>query len=117
MAPMIAVQDGRAVLAVGASGGRTIINNVAAVTVGCLLRNVDPVEAVAAPRLQCESIEPAVVERATGAERIAALRARGHTVREAGRDGGSVHLLARDEALWRGVAEPRLAGAATVVAD
>jgi gamma-glutamyltranspeptidase/glutathione hydrolase len=116
MVPVVAVKDGRAVFAVGASGGRTIINNSAFVAIGCLIQGLDPEAAVAAPRLQCETIEPAVVERSAGPGVIDALRRRGHTITEASRDGGSAHLIARegDADRWCGVAEPRLAAAAAI---
>jgi gamma-glutamyltranspeptidase/glutathione hydrolase len=116
MAPIVAVKEGRAVLAAGASGGRTIVNNAAALAIGGLIQQLDPAASVAAPRLQCETIEPAVVERSAGAGRIASLRARGHRITEATRDAGSAHLLAREGDLWAGAAEPRLADAAAIVA-
>jgi gamma-glutamyltranspeptidase/glutathione hydrolase len=116
MSPVIAVRDGKAVLAVGCSGGRTIVNNSATVLIGRLLFDLAPEAAAAAPRGQCETQEPAVVERTAGAEPIAALRARGHDIKETNRDAGSVHLIARDGDSWQGVAEPRLAKATTSVA-
>ena len=109
MAPVIALQDGRPVLAVGASGGRTIVNNSAAVTIGRLILGLDAHAALAAPRLQCETIEPAVIEAAAGAECLAALRARGHALKETNRDAGNAHLIVRDGDAWIGVAEPRAA--------
>jgi gamma-glutamyltranspeptidase/glutathione hydrolase len=118
MAPLIAldVPDARAVLAVGASGGRTIINNVAAVVIGRLLLGLDPAAAVAAPRLQCETIEPAILERTSGADVIATLRRHGHTINETPGDAGVTHLIARVTDLWDGVAEPRNPRAAAIVA-
>jgi gamma-glutamyltranspeptidase/glutathione hydrolase len=116
MSPVIAVRDGRCLLAVGCSGGRTIVNNSAAVLIGVIILGLDPEAAVAAPRVQCETIEPAVVERAAGAATIEALRKRGHSVREAARDAGNAQLIARDRDAWLGVAEPRLATAAVAPA-
>jgi gamma-glutamyltranspeptidase len=106
------------VLAGGASGGRTIVNNAAFQAIGRLIARLDPVTVVAAPRIQCETIEPAVVERTAGAAVVAELRRRGHTINEAARDGGSIHLIARDDNddLWHGAAEPRMPGAAAIVA-
>ncbi len=112
MAPVIAIADGKAVLAVGASGGRTIVNNSAAVVINQLILGLAPGDALAAPRLQCETIEPAVIESAAGEECIAALRARGHRLTEVARDAGNTHLIARDKGLWTGVPEPRMALAA-----
>jgi gamma-glutamyltranspeptidase/glutathione hydrolase len=114
MAPVIAIVEGRATLAVGASGGRTIVNNVAAALSGRLILGLDPVRALAAPRLQCETIEPANVEAAAGAGCLDALRARGHLLKEIQRDPGNAHLIARDGDHWIGVPEPRLSSAAVV---
>ena len=114
MSPMIAVKDGRAVFAAGASGGRTVVNNTAFMAIGRLILKLDPEAAVAEPRLQCETMEPAIVERKAGPELIAELRRRGHRITETARDAGSAHLIARVGDLWQGAAEPRMAGAAAV---
>jgi gamma-glutamyltranspeptidase/glutathione hydrolase len=114
MSPAVAVAGGRAVLAVGASGGRTIVNNSAALLINRLILALEPGDAVAAPRLQCETLEPAVIESAAGAACIAALRARGHALTEVPRDAGNAFVIARDGEAWVGVPEPRLAGSAAV---
>jgi gamma-glutamyltranspeptidase / glutathione hydrolase len=112
MAPVVATARGRAALAVGASGGRTIVNNVAALLINRLVLGLDPVDAVAVPRLQCETAEPATIESAAGAGCLAALRARGHALAEVPRDAGVAYLIARDGGAWVGVPEPRLPGSA-----
>jgi gamma-glutamyltranspeptidase/glutathione hydrolase len=112
MSPVVAIAGGRAVLAVGASGGRTIVNNSAAVLINRMVLGLDPGDAVAAPRLQCETAEPAVIETAAGPECLAALRARGHTLTETRRDAGNAYLVTRDAGAWIGVPEPRLANSA-----
>jgi gamma-glutamyltranspeptidase/glutathione hydrolase len=112
MAPVVATIGGRPALAVGASGGRTIVNNVAAVLIHRLIHGLDPGAAVAAPRFQCETVEPATIESAAGAACLAALRARGHALNEAPRDAGLVHLIAREREAWVGVPEPRAADTA-----
>lgn len=114
MSPVIAVKDGRPVLVTGASGGRTIVNNSAYLTIGRLIYGLSAGEAVAAPRLQCETMEPAVIESAAGADCIRALRARGHQIKETRRDGGSASLIVPTGEAWTGAAEPRLAKAAIV---
>jgi gamma-glutamyltranspeptidase/glutathione hydrolase len=116
MAPLIVVDNGRAVFAAGASGGRSIINNVAFLTVAHLIHELDLEAALAAPRLQCETLEPALIERTADGGVIAELRRRGHQISETGRDPGSAHLIVWAGAAWQGAAEPRLPGAATVVA-
>lgn len=116
MCPIVAVRDCRAVLAAGGSGGRTIVNNAAALLIGRLIFDLNPAAVVAAPRLQCETREPAVLERSAGLERIDGLRRRGHEVRDAARDAGNTHLISRDPQGWTAVAEPRLPSATVVVA-
>jgi gamma-glutamyltranspeptidase/glutathione hydrolase len=111
MSPTLALRDGRPVLAVGASGGRTIVNNVATVLIRRLVHGLDPLQALASPRIQCETIEPAVLEAAAGSDCFAALREQGHDVKEANRDAGTAHLIARDRDAWVGVPEPRAAEA------
>ncbi|MGH7134202.1 MAG: gamma-glutamyltransferase, partial [Pirellulales bacterium] len=117
MSPVIAVKDGHAELAVGASGGRTIVNNSAHVMIGRLVYGLSAVDAIAAPRLQCETQEPAIIESTAGAECIAALRGRGHDIKETQRDGGTPSLIVRDGEAWTGAAEPRHATAAVVAGD
>jgi gamma-glutamyltranspeptidase/glutathione hydrolase len=107
MSPLIAVKDGRPVLATGASGGRTIVNNSANVIIGRLIHGLSGVDAIAAPRMQCESNEPAIIESAAGADCIITLRARGHDIKETPRDGGTASLIVRDGEAWTGVADPR----------
>jgi gamma-glutamyltranspeptidase / glutathione hydrolase len=107
MSPIVAVKGGRAVLAAGASGGRTIVNNSAALTIGCLISGQDAIQALASPRLQCETMEPASIEISAGAECLAALRARGHVLQETKLDPGAAHLIARDGDEWLAAAEPR----------
>jgi gamma-glutamyltranspeptidase/glutathione hydrolase len=114
MAPVVVTSGGRAVLAVGASGGRTIVNNSAAVVINRLILGLDLTAAVAAPRLQCESAEPAVVEAAAGAGCLAALRARGHALTETPCDAGYSHAVEHDGRSWVGVPDPRLPGASAV---
>ncbi|MBI3862972.1 MAG: gamma-glutamyltransferase [Planctomycetia bacterium] len=112
MSPIIALRQGRPVLAVGAAGGRTIVNNSASLAIGRLIHGLGAVETMAAPRLQCESLEPAVIEKAAGPECVTALRARGHALKEAAKDAGTAQLIARDGNSWIGVAESRAPTAA-----
>jgi gamma-glutamyltranspeptidase/glutathione hydrolase len=114
MSPVVATAAGRAVLAVGASGGRTIVNNSAALLINRLILGLEPGDAVAAPRLQSETLEPAVIESAVGVNCLATLRAHGHALTEVPRDAGNAFLIARDGRSWVGVPEPRMAGSSAV---
>ncbi len=115
MCPLVAVRDGKPVLAVGAAGGRTIVNNAGALAVQRLVYGKSASEAVAAPRLQCESAEPVTAESTVGDTVADVLRARGHHVNLVSRDAGTAHMLVREMDLWRGAAEPRSERAATAV--
>jgi gamma-glutamyltranspeptidase len=85
-------------------------------TCATLFQGLELEAALAAPRLQCETLEPAVVERSAGAAVIAELRRRGHRISETNRDAGSAHLIARAGDGWHGAAEQRMGASATVVA-
>jgi gamma-glutamyltranspeptidase len=84
-------------------------------TIGRLIQGLDLETALGMPRLQCETLEPAVIERSAGAKVVAELRRRGHRITETTRDPGGAHLIARVGGLWHGAAEPRMAGSAAVV--
>ncbi len=116
MAPTLVLHDGRAVLAAGASGGRTIVNNVAALLARVLLLDQSPADALAAPRLQCETLEPAVIESKAGEAVLSALRDRGHDIRTVNRDAGKAHLIGRVNDAWVGLAEPRADRAGVAIA-
>ncbi len=123
MCPLLALQEGRPVLAVGAAGGRTIVNNSAALVIHRLVLGLSGTESVATPRVQCESIEPATVEGSVGEECLKSLRTRGHQIKVTAKDAGTAHLIAREGDHWLGVAESRApragvaAGRAMVTSD
>lgn len=108
MCPVIALKHGLPVLATGASGGRTIVNNCASLLIGRLVYGLDVATAAASPRVQCETLEPASIEAAAGADCLAALRQRGHLLKETNGDSGTIHVIARSESAWLGVPEPRM---------
>ncbi len=82
MSPTIVLEQGRAVLVAGASGGPRIISGTVQVILNCLLRGMTPSRAVAAPRQHHQWL-PDVLEfedRWTDAAAIEAAAACGHTV-------------------------------------
>ncbi len=107
MCPVIALRDGKPVLAVGAAGARTIVNNVAYLTAAVLVEGRDPIEAASAPRLQVESLEPAILEKSVGDDVVKALQNRGHLVKTATKDAGAAQMISRIGDRWRAIAEPR----------
>lgn len=117
MCPTVALRQGQAILAAGAAGGRTIVNNTAALIFTTLRQGQEPQQALALPRLQCETLEPASLERSAGPEVRAALRQRGHEVKSLAQDAGKAHLIERESKQWQAAAEPRAQGAWAAVLD
>jgi gamma-glutamyltranspeptidase len=113
---MILRRRGNAFDAAGAAGGRTIVTNSAAPAIARIVCGKTAAEAIAAPRLQCETIEPATIERSAGAETIEALRRLGHLVKDSAKDAGTAHLIALDGDAWSAAAEPRSADSGAIVA-
>lgn len=107
MCPMIVLRNGRPVLSIGATGGRTIVNNVATVAIHRVIHGLGPVESVAAARLQCESREPATLERSAGESVFETLQRRGHELKPTNKDAGTVHMIARDSDAWLAIPEVR----------
>jgi gamma-glutamyltranspeptidase / glutathione hydrolase len=119
MTPTIVARDGKPVLITGSPGGRTIINTVLCVVLGVCEFEMDVREAVDAPRLhhawfpdrvQVE-VRGSESERAGQGRVIEGLRLLGHEVRVVERQGDAHTILIRD-GVFRGYADPRIAGKA-----
>jgi gamma-glutamyltranspeptidase/glutathione hydrolase len=89
MTPTMVVKDGKLVLVTGSPGGRTIINTVLSVVLGVTEFGLTGRQAVDTPRLHHQWLpdRATVEEGGAGEEVLAALRAKGHDVRAAGRQG------------------------------
>lgn len=116
MCPVLGLRDGKPVIAAGAAGGRTIVNNSGALLVNRLIHGLSANEAVALPRVQCESLEPVTLEDSVPESVVQQLRTRGHRVKTVARDAGTAHLLVRENGNWHGAAESRSPKAAVAVA-
>ena len=114
MCPVLGLLDGKPVIAAGAAGGRTIVNNSGALLVNRLISGLNALDSVTTPRVQCESLEPVVLEESIGNGVVDSLRTRGHLVKSVPRDAGTAHLLVREQGQWEGAAEPRSPKAAVV---
>ena len=108
MCPVLGLREGKPVIAAGAAGGRTIVNNSAALLINRLINGLNAVDSVTTPRVQCESLEPALLEETIGDGVVNSLRDRGHLVKTVPRDAGTAHLLVRDQGEWHGAAESRV---------
>ena len=115
MCPVLGLRDGKPVIAAGAAGGRTIVNNSGTLLINRLISGLSAVDSVTAPRVQCESLEPVVLEETIGDGVVNSLRDRGHLVKTVPRDAGTAHLLVREQGQWQGAAEPRASKATVAV--
>jgi len=112
MSPTIAIRDGAAVLAVGASGGPLIITSTLQTLLNALVFGLDTEQAVAAPRIH-HQWTPAVLAVEAGIDKQLqrALRQRGHTVKEV-RTMAAVQLVQRTAQGFFGASDPRKGGQA-----
>ena len=117
ISPTIVEKDGRVLMALGSPGGATIITTVAQVLVGYVDRDLDLLDAIAAPRLSsrngAEQAEPALLDSPTGA----GLTALGHQLTSIPELGAATAIVLRRDGSFRAAAEPvrRGGGAAQVV--
>lgn len=116
MCPLLTLRNGKPVFSVGAQGGRTIVNNAAAVAVGHVVFGRDASVALADPRVQCETMEPFQVEKSLGDELIQQVRNLGHLPAPLNKDPGSAQVIAAEPRTgqWTAHAEPRLDRATAV---
>lgn len=80
MCPLVAVRDGAARLAVGASGGRKIMNAVTQIALNVLDHGMGIQDALSAPRIDC-STEVDIVDERVDETVTDALAAMGHPIR------------------------------------
>ncbi|MCY2936071.1 MAG: gamma-glutamyltransferase [Planctomycetota bacterium] len=112
MCPILTMRSGKPIFSVGAQGGRTIVNNVAAIAVGHLVFGRDAGLSLADPRIQCETMEPFQIEKSAGELIIEQIRAKGHLPTPLNKDPGSAQVIAMSkDDLWTAHAEPRLPNA------
>lgn len=118
MCPILTLKDGKPVFSAGAQGGRTIVNNVAAIAIGHLVFGRDASVSLADPRIQVETMEPFQVEKSLGDGLISEIRNRGHLPAPLNRDPGSAEVISRNnDGLWTAHAEPRLLRAMAVAVN
>ena len=99
MVPTMLLKDGRPMLVVGAPGGSVIITAVLTTILNIVDFGMTATEAVSFPRIHCEA-GPVFAEARVQGDVVAALRARGHEVRQ------SAHsfdpTMSRAHAIWLG---------------
>ena len=79
MCPIVLERDGQALAALGASGGRRIINTVAQLAINLVDFDLDIQGAINAPRMDCSTLNPIVSIRIDPAV-CAELRRKGHNI-------------------------------------
>jgi gamma-glutamyltranspeptidase/glutathione hydrolase len=117
MAPTIVLDDGEPVLALGSPGGSTIITTVLQTLVNRVDRDLDLVEAIAAPRATQRNTPTADAEPAFIEQYGEALRALGHEFTENPEIGAATGIEFLPGGLLLAAAEPdrRGGGSAGVV--
>lgn len=109
MSPIIILRDGRPFAAVGTPGGRTIVNNQLYFTLNLLDFGLSISDALALPRLHCESAEPAQIEESADQVLIGAVRDRNHQVDVIEGIGGPAHgiVFGTQPGEYDGATDPR----------
>ncbi len=79
MCPIVLERDGKALAALGASGGRRIINTVAQLAIDLVDFELDIQAAISAPRIDCSTLDPILSVRIDPAV-CAELKRRGHRI-------------------------------------
>lgn len=115
--PTIVARDGRVVLITGSPGGRTIINTVISITLNVLEFQMEPAEAVDAPRMHHQWFPDRLNLEATDdpryGESVQQLREMGHEVRSRSAQGSAHSILVDPETgVYIGVADQRRSGRA-----
>ena len=109
MTPAIVIKDGKVVLVTGSPGGRTIINTVLSVVLGVTEYGLTGREAVDAARLHHQWLpdRASIEEGGASDEVLAALRAKGHEIRSAGRQGDAHSIWVAPDGTPYGVNDKR----------
>jgi gamma-glutamyltranspeptidase / glutathione hydrolase len=111
MSPTIVLKNGRPLIVTGSPGGSRIITAVLQIVVNVIDRNMNAVDAVAAPRIHHQwSPDRVLVEQSLPANLVTALEGRGHKV-ERRPPGTSANTILVTPNGFVGAADPRTRGA------
>lgn len=115
MCPFLALRNGKPFAIYGTPGGRTIVNNIPYFTLNMVDFGMTMLEAITAPRLHCETAEPANLENAAPDSVTENLRAKGHMIESIERNGGPAHgiVVGTTRGQFDGATDPRGEGKVT----
>ncbi len=111
MAPFVVFEQGRLRMVLGSPGGSAIINFVAKTLVGIIDWKLDVQQAIALPNMGSRNRETEIEEGTSLAERVPALEAMGHKVRQMPFPSG-IHAIVVTPNGLEGGADPRREGVA-----
>ena len=115
MTPTVVVRDGKAVLALGGSGGTTIATNVTQLVLTSLAFGLTPAQAVAAPRFYVPNSRATLLLEKGASEALEKdLRWRGEIVAPMPFTSSAVQIVSLDGARRAAAADPRKLGEASV---
>lgn len=112
MSPILALRAGRPYAAYGLPGGRTIPNNQAFLTFGLRDWGLSAADALALPRIHCDTVEPLQLEEQAPRSVAQELEALGHSVAWVVRNGGPGHIIrpGARAGTFEGATDPRSSG-------
>ncbi|AWM77155.1 gamma-glutamyltransferase [Phenylobacterium parvum] len=113
MMPTLVFRDGKPWLVTGTPGGSTIIDTVLQVIVNVIDFDLNVAEATHQPRIFQAATDTLEVEPNFNPDTVAAVRAKGHSVKAA-ETMGSAQSIMIDKGLFLGAADPRRPGALAV---
>lgn len=113
MMPTLVFKDGKPWLVTGTPGGSTIIDTVLQVIVNVIDFDLNIAEATHQPRIFQAATDTLEVEPNFNPDTVAAVRAKGHSVKAA-ETMGSAQSIMIDKGLFLGAADPRRPGALAV---
>ncbi len=109
MSPTLAFHNDQPLMTLGASGGPTIISGVYFTLLDILAFGLDPLDAVASPRIHHQWVPNTLFVEVEDLSFSDELEKRGHDV-EVRRAYNAVQIILRDGSQWIGVADPRKGG-------
>ncbi|MEZ5877293.1 MAG: gamma-glutamyltransferase [Tepidamorphaceae bacterium] len=111
MSPTFVFRDGKLELVTGTPGGSRIISMVTQVIIDMVDFNMNPAEAVAAPRMHHQWLPDVLrIEQGVSPDTASLLEAMGHDVKTSYASGSVQSIMITPEGLLAGASDPRQTG-------